>query len=159
MRHVTRLVALLAGLSVGGCAQDTPTDLEASRGADLAKIGEADTGGRPLTASLTGAAEVPGPGDPDGTGTALITLNQGQNEVCFELTWADGPEGTSYDVTVMTGDLTERLHQARGLTNPEYQVPAAALETIAAGDEVAWHLVAVLPDGTKRSRTFRTRIR
>ncbi|MGH2534926.1 MAG: CHRD domain-containing protein [Thermomicrobiales bacterium] len=46
-------------------------------------------GGRPLSADLTGAAEVPGPGDPDGSGTALITLNHGQREVCFELFVAD----------------------------------------------------------------------
>src|ERR671918_2575307 len=43
-------------------------------------------GGRPLTTTLTGAAEVPGPGDTDGTGTASITLNHGQGEVCWELT-------------------------------------------------------------------------
>ncbi|HYP28551.1 MAG TPA: CHRD domain-containing protein [Blastocatellia bacterium] len=45
-----------------------------------------DKGGRPLSTTLTGAAEVPGPGDTDGGGTAQITLNQGQNQVCFELT-------------------------------------------------------------------------
>jgi hypothetical protein len=42
-------------------------------------------GGYPLTTTLTGAAEVPGPGDPDGSGLAKITLNQGQGEVCYEL--------------------------------------------------------------------------
>jgi hypothetical protein len=52
----------------------------------LAAAQEKEQGGRRLTATLTGAAEVPGPGDPDGGGTAVITLNQGQNEVCFELT-------------------------------------------------------------------------
>ena len=46
---------------------------------------EKEQGGRRLTATLTGAAEVPGPGDADGAGTAVVTLNQGQNEVCFEL--------------------------------------------------------------------------
>jgi hypothetical protein len=49
--------------------------------------------GRPLSTTLTGAAEVPGPGDPDASGTALITLNQGQGEVCYELSWA-GIDGT-----------------------------------------------------------------
>jgi hypothetical protein len=44
------------------------------------------TGGRPLTATLTGAAEVPGPGDPNGTGTATLKLNQGRGKVCFVLT-------------------------------------------------------------------------
>jgi hypothetical protein len=43
-------------------------------------------GGRTLTATLTGAAEAPGPGDSDGSGFAKIILNQGQGEVCFELT-------------------------------------------------------------------------
>ena len=42
-------------------------------------------GGRPLTTNLTGAAEVPGPGDPDGAGMARITVNPGQEEICFEL--------------------------------------------------------------------------
>jgi CHRD domain len=44
--------------------------------------------GRPFATTLTGAAEVPGPGDPDASGTAFITLNQGQGEICFELSWA-----------------------------------------------------------------------
>ena len=43
-------------------------------------------GGRPLTTTLTGAAEVPGPGDTDGTGSVSVTLNHGQGEVCYELT-------------------------------------------------------------------------
>lgn len=44
-----------------------------------------DTGGRKLQTALTGAAEVPGPGDADGTGTAEITVNSGQNRVCYKL--------------------------------------------------------------------------
>ena len=36
---------------------------------------------------LTGAAEVP-PGDPEGSGTATITVNPGQEEVCWEITAA-----------------------------------------------------------------------
>ena len=50
-------------------------------------VAGADTGGRPLSATLTGRAEAPGPGDPDGSGSALIRLNQGQRRVCFELDW------------------------------------------------------------------------
>ncbi len=45
--------------------------------------------GRKLYATLTGAAEVPGPGDPDGSGTAVIYLNQGQGEICYEITVSD----------------------------------------------------------------------
>ena len=42
--------------------------------------------GRKLKATLTGAAEVPGPGDADGTGSFTATFNPGQNQVCYELT-------------------------------------------------------------------------
>ena len=42
-------------------------------------------GGRPFTVSLTGSAEVPGPGDPDGSGTAELRLNPGLGEVCFSI--------------------------------------------------------------------------
>ena len=40
--------------------------------------------GRPLAAELNGANEV-GPGDPDGSGSAHVTLNQGQGEICFTI--------------------------------------------------------------------------
>lgn len=54
--------------------------------ATTATAGTVAEGGRPLTATLTGAAEVPGPGDSDGAGTAKITANLGQRRVCYELT-------------------------------------------------------------------------
>jgi hypothetical protein len=40
---------------------------------------------RPITVVMTGGAEVPGPGDPDGRGTAKITLDEAKGEVCYEL--------------------------------------------------------------------------
>jgi CHRD domain len=39
--------------------------------------------------TLTGAAEVPGPGDPDGTGTASFTINRGTGTVCWDVTVED----------------------------------------------------------------------
>ena len=51
-------------------------------------IGEAN-GGRPFTTILLGANEFPGPGDPDGTGIAHLTLNYGLGEVCYDITVAD----------------------------------------------------------------------
>ena len=41
--------------------------------------------GSKLQTNLTGATEVPGPGDADGAGTASITVNSGKNQVCFAL--------------------------------------------------------------------------
>jgi len=62
-------VAALAGLALVGCDDDETT------GPNLVT----------LNATLTGAAEVPGPGDPDAAGTAVITLNDDTNEVCWQI--------------------------------------------------------------------------
>ena len=40
-------------------------------------------GGRKFTVVLTGAAERPGPGDSDATGTAKVYVNVGQRRVCW----------------------------------------------------------------------------
>lgn len=65
----------------------------------------ADVGGRPFYAVLTGAAEIPGPGDPDGGGAARITINPGKSEVCWELTAED--IGTATAAHIHEGSLTE----------------------------------------------------
>jgi hypothetical protein len=62
--------------------------------------------GRPFSTTLTGAAEVPGPGDADATGTAFMTLNQGQGEVCFDLSWA-GIDGTVTAAHIHIGSAVE----------------------------------------------------
>jgi glucose/arabinose dehydrogenase len=51
---------------------------------EIFRIG-ADTGDQEFTATLTGEAEVPGPGDPDGGGMASITVNLSKRQVCFDL--------------------------------------------------------------------------
>jgi len=70
MRQSLGLIALIlfvAGLSFVLSAQD-------------------QQGARPMNISLTGAAEAPGPGDPDGTGTARLTFSPGKSQICYELT-------------------------------------------------------------------------
>jgi hypothetical protein len=85
----------------------------------MAAVAAADGGGRPLSTTLTGAEEAPGPGDPNATGQADLRLNQGQKEVCFDISWADvdgevfaahiheGPAGTAGPivVTLFTGSF------------------------------------------------------
>jgi len=63
----------------------------AGLGGALAVAGAAgaDVAGRPFEVALTGAEEVPGPGDADASGTAHLELNQGQGNVCFDLAWDD----------------------------------------------------------------------
>ncbi|MEE8133776.1 MAG: PQQ-dependent sugar dehydrogenase [Gemmatimonadales bacterium] len=83
------------GLFLKGFGEDESGELYAVGSTALAPVGDTgvverivvqrEHGGRPLTAVLSGDAEVPGPGDPDGSGLARVTLNQGQREVCFDL--------------------------------------------------------------------------
>jgi hypothetical protein len=42
-----------------------------------------------VTAKLTGAAEVPGPGDSDGSGTVQLTFKVNTREVCYDITVAN----------------------------------------------------------------------
>ena len=85
--------------------------------AGATRIAGSNHGGRPLTADLTGAAEVP-PADPDGSGSALVTVNIGQREVCWDLSVSDiepanaahihvGPAGVNGPVVVPLSPPTD----------------------------------------------------
>jgi hypothetical protein len=54
---------------------------------DIAVVDAQPRPARVRVARLTGAAERPGPGDPDGRGLAVITLDRAAGEVCFLLNW------------------------------------------------------------------------
>lgn len=84
----------------------------ASPGAALA------AGSRTFTTVMTGAEEVPGPGDPDGSGVATIRLIPEEFEVCFELAVTDiqpataahvhrGPVGVAGPIVVPLAPPTE----------------------------------------------------
>ena len=45
--------------------------------------------------SLTGTAEVPGPGDSNGTGSVTLTVKPATGEVCYDLTVANIQEATA----------------------------------------------------------------
>ena len=57
-------------------------------------------GGVKLSATMTGAAERPGPGDPDGTGTATFRVNPGQNQICYTLTVANIDPATAAHIHI-----------------------------------------------------------
>ena len=59
--------------------------LAAVAAAALALPALAQEGGRPLSAHLTGPAEKPTAGDPDGMGHATFRVNVGQNQVCYDI--------------------------------------------------------------------------
>jgi hypothetical protein len=58
-------------------------------------------GKRTLTTKLTGAVEVPGPGDPDGRGGAVVKLDAATGTVCFKITAKD-----------VAGTLAGHIHEA-----------------------------------------------
>lgn len=89
MRKTTKLLSAslaAASLFVTACSENTPFPTETVR---LSVIG--DAGGRPFLTHMTQeVTSVPvWSGDPDGTGTALVTVNRGLQTVCWELTAAN----------------------------------------------------------------------
>lgn len=82
---------VLGSITLAGCGPEASNPVEVST-VRLAIVPEAHHGGAPYTAEM--ATEVwhtprAYEGDTDGTGTALITLNHGQREVCWHLTVSD----------------------------------------------------------------------
>lgn len=48
-------------------------------------VAVADSEVRPLFTTLSGAAEVPGPGDPDGSGIAVLQVRPDAERICYTL--------------------------------------------------------------------------
>lgn len=73
----------LATAVFAACGERTPT----SPTVELEIIAGADHGGRPFSTDMSQeVTSIPAwEGDPDGAGTALVTLNHGQGEVCWSL--------------------------------------------------------------------------
>lgn len=82
-RTYSRLALLLPLLLVLGCEarEDAPETEAPEEAVEPMAAPAADT----LHAMLTGDAEVPGPGDPDGSGTAEVALSPEEGTVCFEI--------------------------------------------------------------------------
>jgi hypothetical protein len=59
----------------------------------------------PLATTLLGAAEVPGPGDPDGSGTFVAKIKPGQGTICYTMTVTGIAPATAAHVHVGTADV------------------------------------------------------
>ena len=55
----------------------------------LGTVTTASAGDARLVAYMTGAAERPGPGDPDGVGRAVIDINDATNTLCLSLQFSN----------------------------------------------------------------------
>jgi hypothetical protein len=82
-----------------------------------------------LTHNMTGKAEVPGPGDPNGWGKVSISLYPNQHRVCFDLQWRKikspmmahihiGRQGVAGNIKVTlfssTKPLPHTIHRVKG---------------------------------------------
>jgi hypothetical protein len=77
----------------------------------------------------------------------------------FRLRWTPGPDGSRYQVRVMSENL-QLLAAAADLTVPELVVAPAALAALPAGAIVLWQIDVSLPSGERiTSPTFVNRIR
>lgn len=82
-------VTMLLLFVVVGCGgQESAQELEATDEMMGDTAGALGAPSEELTfeATLSGDAEVPGPGDPDGSGTAEVVLTPAEGTVCFEIT-------------------------------------------------------------------------
>lgn len=119
----TLCLVLVAGLvaSCGGSGSTTAgtgpvaMDDDAAGSSDqAAAVG--DSGTTRLTAALTGDAEVPAHGDPDGRGTATVVVEPGRSQLCYriELEGVEEVDGTS----VHSGSAGENGGVLLGLDPP-----------------------------------------
>jgi hypothetical protein len=81
----------------------------------------ADAATTTVKAAMIGSEEVPGPGDPDGKGTATITLDDAANTVCYEFAYTGIDKPTA--AHIHTG--------ARGVAGP----PVVDLSVYRNGDK------------------------
>lgn len=124
MRRLTPLIAF----AFAACADSA---IAPGGAPNLARIHEAEDshGGTPFVAVLEPGTEVPIPpgGDPNPAagGMALVTLNSGQEEVCFEVTFS-GLSSPVNDSHIHEGAAGTRGPIVIRFAQPEYpQFPAA----------------------------------
>ncbi len=105
----------LAVFVLFSCTKEMPLQRDIAE-SPVTEIGAAnhEVGGRPLSAHLIGANEVPAPGDPDGMGTAQITVNVGQGSISYELSVSNIDPATAAHIHVapagVAGPVVIPLH-------------------------------------------------
>ena len=77
------LIATLV-LAMAACGDDADQAEDAARDTATTVAGALENPTR-LKATLAGNTEVPGPGDPDGTGTASVNIDVSKRELCYEV--------------------------------------------------------------------------
>jgi CHRD domain-containing protein len=82
-------------------------------------------GGVRFTANMTGAQEVPGPGDANATGTAVIRVNPGLRQICYRINVAN------IDGTINVAHI-HIINQATGFGPPVVDLQAPVTGSVSA---------------------------
>jgi hypothetical protein len=95
----------------------------------------------------------------DATGDRLRALSADrQPRSNLVLRWSECPGATSYNVTILTLDLSV-VHQAVGVAARELKLPGDSVRSAGNPRELLWNVDAVLADGrTVPSPTFKLRV-
>ena len=79
-----------------------------------------------LSATLTGAKEVPGPGDPDGRGKASVSLKG--DRICYTLSWRDIDAPTAAHIHIGGSDAAGPVVQGLlSVPAPGLQAPVSSV--------------------------------
>jgi hypothetical protein len=98
-------------------------------GGAVADDDNGDDHGR-LVAHLKGEAEVPGPGDPDGSGSARVEVKPQHGEVCFDLRWEDIDAPTAAHIHFGPPDVAGPVVVTFFMTSAAPDQPPTLPETI-----------------------------
>ena len=83
-----------------------------------AAIAQPVQGGAKFKTVLTGAAEVPGPGDADGRGEATITVNPGKAQICWVLKVRNIDPATAAHIHIGAAGTAPANNVVLGLSAP-----------------------------------------
>jgi hypothetical protein len=126
----------------------------------VALVNPVAAGGRPLTAELSGANEVPS-NSSSASGSAHLTLNQGQEEICFDIALSglvgvvaahihEGSAGTNGGVVVSFGSGINSDNDISGCVNAD-KASIKEIRQNPAGYYINVHTVAI-PSGEVRGQ-------
>ena len=93
---------------------------------------------------LTGAAERPGPGDPDAVGQAYITINDAANTICLVLQYTN-VDGTLSGLHIHFAGPASPGPVVVGFTTPAQQVSGVHVECRVVADEALLDNIAANP--------------
>ena len=117
---ISQWMAVFALAGATACERDMPSEAQTIR---TAVVEDAAHGGAQLTTPMTTERTATVIGDPNGEGYALITINIGQGEVCWELT-----------VAKISRPIASHIHKAApGLSGPAVVFLAPPDELTGAG--------------------------